>query len=61
MIIFLISVEKLVEDMKLRNGFPYGGFWIFILTRSPDKFAVNPLSKGDWNDSVNLVSFSIKV
>jgi hypothetical protein len=46
-IIFPISIEKVVEDVKLSNGFPR--FWIFILTRSVDKFAVNPLSKGDWN------------
>jgi hypothetical protein len=29
-IIFLIAIEKMVEDFKLSNGFPYGGFWIFI-------------------------------
>ena len=61
MIVFPIAMEKLVEDLKLRNGFPFGGLWIFILTRSLGKFAVNPLSKGDRNESVNLLSFSVAV
>ena len=60
-IIFPIALETLGDDLKLRNGFPYGGLWIFILTRSLGKFAVSSMSKGDWNESVNLFSFSIAV